>query len=87
MYSRVNLSIFLLTSFWEPFSPNDKSCVKTSFERSMYPNGRSNAKTPARRFVVEPQTKDKATCKIVGSYTWVFTVIALLSFVTCHVFS
>ena len=43
-------SIFPLTSFGSPLSPNNKSCVKTSFERSIYPNGGSNAKTPARRF-------------------------------------
>ena len=50
MYSSVNLSIFLLASFRKPLSSNDKSCVKTSFERSIYPNGRSNAKTTARGF-------------------------------------
>ena len=27
MYSKVNLSIFLLASFWRPLSPNNKSCV------------------------------------------------------------
>ena len=60
MYSRVNLSIFLLTSFGRPLSPNNKSCVKTSFERSIYPNGRSNAKLQREGFDVEPRVDNFA---------------------------
>ena len=46
MYWGVNSIIFLLKSFGRPYN---KSSIKTSFERSLYPNDCTNSKTLARR--------------------------------------
>ena len=46
---RVNSRIFLLISSGKSSLPYINSCVKTSFEGLVSPNGRTNGRTPARR--------------------------------------
>ena len=46
---RVNSRIFLLISSGKSLLPYINSCVKTSFEGLVSPNGRTNARTPAKR--------------------------------------
>ena len=50
MKCRVNSMTFLLISSGKSFLPYINGCVKTSFEGFLSPNGRTNARTPARRF-------------------------------------
>ena len=45
----VSSRICLFTESGKSLSPYNNSCNKTSFARSTYPSGRSNAKIPARR--------------------------------------
>ena len=49
MKRRVNSRIFLLISSGKSLLPYINSYVKTSFEGLLSPNGRTNARTPARR--------------------------------------
>ena len=46
---RVNSRIFLLTSSGKSLLPYINSCVETLFEGLVSPNGRTDARTPARR--------------------------------------
>ena len=58
---KVNSRIFLLISSEKSLLPYINSCVKTSLEGLMSPNGRTNARTPARDLVVGCQKMDRAT--------------------------
>ena len=55
MNCNVSSSIFLLTSLGRFSSPYNKSCVRTSFERLAYPNGRNIGRISARRLQEEFQ--------------------------------
>ena len=50
MNCNVSSRIFLLTSLGRFSSPYNKSCVRSSFERLAYPNGRNSGRISARRF-------------------------------------
>ena len=68
MYWRVNSIIFLLRSFGRSLSPYNKSSIKTSFERSLYPNDCTNSKTLARIFrrLISKAGQSNKKCSVVS---------------------